>query len=160
MLYAPSRHLDSFVNYVNKLSPLIIRRAENNIKMESGVCYFASGEEYLTVHKLDNELVLHLSQAPFVSQRGSINMLFYSVAERLKNRARGVILSGIGEDGVEGMQEIIRVGGSGIVQDPSGSLYRDMPELVSAHCREAKVLPDTAIPKTIEEILADASGDT
>ncbi|MCI5221399.1 MAG: response regulator [Candidatus Electrothrix sp. AR4] len=154
MLYAPSRHLDSFVKYVNKLSPLIIRRAENNAKIEPGVCYFASGEEYLTVHELDSELVLHLSPAPFANQRGSINMLLYSVAERMKDNALAVILSGIGEDGVEGMQEVLRVGGSGIVQDPAGSLYRDMPGAVSAHCQDAKLVSDIKIPKNIDEILA------
>jgi two-component system chemotaxis response regulator CheB len=154
MFYAPSRHLDSFVRYLNKFSPLIIRRARNDSKIESGVCYFASGEEYLTVHEVDNELVMHLSAAPFASQRGSINMMLYSVAERMKSDCMAVVLSGLGEDGVEGMEEIIRVGGAGIVQDPAGSLYREMPGAVSARCRDAAVLPDTEIPKTIEGILA------
>ncbi len=154
MFYAPSQHLDSFVAYVNKLSPLIVKRAYNNATIEAGVCYFASGEEYLTVHELNNELIMHLSAAPFASQRGSINMLFYSIAERMKGDTVAVVLSGMGEDGVEGMGEILRVGGSGIVQDPTGSLYRDMPGAVLANCANVMALSDTQISKTINKILA------
>jgi chemotaxis response regulator CheB len=61
----------------------------------------------------------------------------------------------MGEDGGEGMEEVLRVGGTGIVQDPVGSLYRDMPGAVAARCPGAKLLPDTGIPRSIEEILAD-----
>jgi two-component system chemotaxis response regulator CheB len=154
VFYVSSRHLDSFVRYINKLSPLIIRRAENNAKVEAGVCYFASGEEYLTAHEQEGGFVLHLSAAPFATRRGSIDMLFFSVAERLKEKSVAVILSGMGEDGGEGMEEILRVGGVGIVQDPSGSLYREMPGAVAARCRGVKLLPDTGIPKSIEEVLA------
>ncbi|MCW5202481.1 response regulator [Desulfobulbus sp. US1] len=153
VFYAPSRHLDSFVNYINKLSPLIIRRAENNAKIEAGVCYFASGDEYLTVHEQEGGLVLHLSAAPFATRRGSIDMLFFSMAERLKEKSVAVVLSGMGEDGGEGMEEILRVGGTGIVQDPAGSLYREMPAAVATRCPGAKLLPDTGIPKCIEGVL-------
>lgn len=154
MFYAPSKHLESFVEYMDRFSPLRIRRAENNIALEPGCCYFASGEEYLTVHEREDGLVLHLSSAPFATQRGSINMLLFSVAEVMKDDSVAVILSGVGEDGTEGMAEILRVGGAGIVQDPAGCLYRDMPWSVSAHCREAAVLADADIPETILGILS------
>ncbi len=154
VFYAPSRHLDSFVRYIDKLSPLIIRRAKNNATVEAGVCYFASGEEYLTVHEQGSDMVLHLSSAPFATRRGSIDMLFYSVTERVKEKSIAVILSGMGEDGGEGLEEVLRVGGTGIIQDPAGSLYREMPGSVAARCPGAKLLPDTGIPKSIEEVLA------
>ncbi len=153
MFYAPSKHLDAFVEYMDRFSPLRIKRAVNNEALEPGVCYFASGEEYMTVHEREDGLVLHLSSAPFASQRGSINMMLFSVAEVMQDDAVAVILSGVGEDGTEGMAEILRVGGAGIVQDPVGCLYRDMPWSVSAHCREAAVLPDAEIPETIHGIL-------
>lgn len=154
MFYAPSKHLDAFVEYMDRFSPLRIKRAANNEPLEPGCCYFSSGEDYMTVHEREEGLVLHLSAAPFATQRGSINMLFFSVAEVMQDDAVAVILSGVGEDGTEGMAEILRVGGAGIVQDPAGCLYRDMPWSVSAHCREAAVLPDADIPDTIHGILA------
>ncbi|MCI5132190.1 MAG: chemotaxis protein CheB, partial [Candidatus Electrothrix sp. EH2] len=138
----------------DKLCPLFIRRAENHAKVEAGVCYIASGEEYLTVHEQEGELILHLSPAPFSTRRGSIDMLFFSAAERMQEKSVAVVLSGMGEDGGEGLEEIIRVGGTAIVQDPVGSLYREMPGAVAARCPEAKQIADTGIPKSIEEVLA------
>jgi two-component system chemotaxis response regulator CheB len=154
MMYTPSRHLDSFVRYMNKLSPLMIRRAEHNAVVEAGVCYFASGEEYLTVHEGDGSLVLHVSKAPFATRRGSVDMLFFSVAERVREKSLAVVLSGMGEDGAEGMEEILRVGGTGIAQDPTVSLYREMPVAVSSRCPGVNVLSDAEIPNRIEEALA------
>ncbi|WPD20775.1 MAG: chemotaxis protein CheB [Candidatus Electrothrix scaldis] len=154
MLYAPSRHLDSFAKYVNKLSSLIIRRAENDAKIEAGVCYLASGEEYLTIREVEGEMILHLSAAPFATRRGSIDMLFYSMAERVKEKSVAVVLSGMGEDGGEGMEEVLRVGGTGIIQDPTVSLYREMPAMVAARCPEAELVSDTGIPKSIEKAIA------
>lgn len=154
MFYAPSKHLDAFVEYIDRFSPLRVKRAANNESIEPGCCYFASGEEYMTIHECEDGLALHISAAPFATQRGSINMMFFSVAEVMQDDAVAVILSGVGEDGTEGMAEILRVGGAGIVQDPAGCLYRDMPWSVSAHCREAAVLPDAEIPDTIHGILA------
>jgi two-component system chemotaxis response regulator CheB len=153
VFYVSSRHLDSFVTYINKLSPLIIRRAENNARVEAGVCYFASGDEYLTVHGQEGGMVLHLSPAPFATRRGSIDMLFYSVAERVKEKSIAVVLSGMGEDGGEGLEEVLRVGGTGMIQDPAGSLYREMPSAVAARCPDAELVPDTGIPKSIEKVL-------
>ncbi len=154
MFYAPSKHLDSFVEYISQFCPLRVQRATNNIPLEAGVCYFASGEEYLTVHEIDGNLVLHQSNAPFANQRGSINMLFFSVAEVMQEDSAAVVLSGMGEDGTEGMAEILRVGGAGIVQDTNGCLYRDMPRAVAAHCPEAAVLPDGSIAETLQGILS------
>lgn len=154
MFYAPSKHLDSFVDYMDQFSPLKVKRAGNNMPLEAGVCYFASGEEYLTVHEQAGGLVLHLSAAPFASQRGSINMLFFSVAEVMRGNAVAVVLSGMGEDGTEGMAEILRVGGAGVVQDQAGCLYRDMPKAVAKHCPAASILPDGGIPEAINDLLA------
>lgn len=154
LFYAPARHLESFVRYIDKLCPLFVRRAENNTAIEAGVCYLASGEEYLTVHEQEGNFVLHLSPAPFSTRRGSIDMLFFSAAERMQEKSVAVVLSGMGEDGGEGLEETLRVGGTGIIQDPAGSLYREMPGAVAIRCPDAKQLPDTGIPKSIEEALA------
>jgi two-component system chemotaxis response regulator CheB len=154
MFYAPSRHLDSFVEYMDQLTPLRTVRAQNNLPLEAGTCYFASGEEYLTVHQQADGLVLHLSAAPFASQRGSVNMLFFSVAEVLQENAVAVVLSGMGEDGTEGMAEVLRVGGAGLIQDPSGCLYRDMPRSAADRCPAAKVLPDSGISEAVNNLLA------
>jgi chemotaxis response regulator CheB len=81
-------------------------------------------------------------------------MLFYSMTERVKEKSVAVVLSGMGEDGGEGMEEVLRMGGTGIIQDPTVSLYREMPAMVAARCPEAELVSDTGIPKSIEKAIA------
>ena len=149
ILYTSPQHVDSFVEYLNNYSAVMVKRAKNNGSIESGVCYFASGEEYLTVHERDNGLVQHLSAAPFVGQRGAINMLMFSVAEAVQGNAKAVILSGLGKDGAEGAEEIIRTGGSAIVQDPVTCLYREMVQGVLKTCATAQAVADSNIAKQL-----------
>lgn len=154
MLYATPEHVDSFVDYLSVYCPLTMQRAKNNGSVEGGVCYVSSAEEYLTLHKTDDGLVQHLSPAPFSSQRGSINMLMFSVAETMNKRSLGVILTGMGNDGVEGLAEIIRVGGGALVQNPKGCLYRAMPEAALKEFSEARVIADTKIAAAVQELVA------
>ncbi len=145
MLHASPQHVDSFVDYLGTYCAVAVERATNNGPIEGGVCYLASGEEYLTVHESENGLVQHLSPAPFVSQRGAINMLMFSVAEAMRDHTLGIVLSGLGRDGGEGLEEIVRVGGSAIIQDPVSCLYKEMGQVALKGCPVAEVLPDSKI---------------
>ncbi len=154
VLYASPRHVGAFVKYLNDHCAIEVKRATNNAPLEGGVCYLASGEEYLTVHKGNNGNVLHVCPAPFTTHKGSINMLMFSVAEFMQDRSLAIILSGLGSDGEEGTEEIIRVGGTALVQDPKGCLYRQMPKAALERCTSARVIGDTMIAAAVQELLA------
>ena len=153
ILYARPEHVDSFVDYLDDYCPLRVQRAQHNGTVEGGVCYLASGSEYLTIHETDDALVQHLSAAPFASQRGSVNMLMFSIAEVRKAASLGIVLSGLGSDGAEGLAEILRVGGKGIIQDPTSSLYKEMPQCSRENCRTAQIINDIEIPAAISTLL-------
>lgn len=154
MLHASPQHVDSFVDYLSTYCSVAVDRAKNNAPIEGGVCYLASGEEYLTVLENDNGLLVqHLASAPFISQRGAINMLMFSVAEAVQDHALGIILSGLGGDGKEGLEEIVRVGGSAIVQDPASCLYKEMVQVALKGCPVARVVPDSKISRHLTRLL-------
>ena len=154
MLYEVPEYVDAFVDYLSELCSLKVQRAVNNESVQGGVCYLASGEEYLTVHAGDNGFVQHLSPAPFAGLRGSINMMFFSMAELMGNHSMAMIVSGLGEDGFEGMREISRVGGKGIVQEPATCLYKEMPESVIKHCEVDKITTDSKMAKVVNAMLS------
>lgn len=54
-------------------------------------------------------------------------MLMESVSQVMKDRAAGVILTGTGDDGVEGMGKIKQMGGTLFVQDPRSCLFKETP---------------------------------
>lgn len=129
VLYEESAYVDAFARYLADFSSFGVKRAMDGDPVNGGVCYLASGEEYTTINFINGRRCLRVAPAPFSTRRGSINMLMFSVAEAMKEHAVGVILSGSGNDGIEGLGEILRVGGVGIVQDPKTCLSREMASL-------------------------------
>ncbi len=152
VLYAASQHVDAFARYLDEHSSVKVRRAADGLLVAGGACYLGSGEEYVTVQSAGSDLVLRANPAPFksISQRkGSINMLMFSAAEVMGNRATGIILAGSGDDGAEGLAEIIRTGGSAIVQDPKSCLYKEMAKSALDRCEPDHVIADLKIASVV-----------
>ena len=145
VVYADSKHVDAFAGYLDSHSFVKVKRAKDGEEIKGGVCYLFSGEEYATVHSSGNKYNLQISPSPFAGRRGSINMLMFSVAEAMDMRATGVILSGTGDDGAEGLGEIIRTGGTAIVQDPKSCLCREMAISAIDRCDVDIIISNTKI---------------
>ena len=122
-----------------------VQRAVDGAVIESGVCYIGAGDEYITLTDHADRLALHIHRAPFASRRGSIDRLMFSVAETLNQQAAGVILSGAGEDGSEGLEEIHRVAGLAIIQDPQSCLHKEMTLAALARIHPDAMLSDAKI---------------
>jgi chemotaxis response regulator CheB len=153
IFYESSVHVDSFIDYLNRYCDVVVQRPQNNTLLEAGVCYISSGEEYVTVHGHREQLVFHVSSAPFSSRRGTIDMLMFSIAETVGEHSLGVILSGNGTDGSEGLEELVRVGGSAIIQAPVSCLYKSMTLSALNTCEAEIVVADTEIAAQINAFL-------
>lgn len=149
VLHAAPEHIDAFVDYLGRCSELPVRRAAEGATLEKGVCYIGSGNEYITLREQADGFRLHVSPAPFSTRRGSIDMLMLSTAELVGGKSVGVMLSGTGADGAEGLGEIIAHGGSAIIQKPQSCLYREMPENAKARCRTGSVVGDVKLASAI-----------
>ena len=156
VFYEQSEHIAYFINYLNNFSQVFIQRSINNDVLMAGVCYFSSGNEYVTVHEEAENLSVYVSPAPFSSHRGSIDMLMFSAAEILGNYTIGAILSGIGSDGSEGLEEIIRVGGNAIIQSPENCLYKGMSLAALNLCDVEAVVTDKEIAAEIKNFLVNS----
>jgi two-component system chemotaxis response regulator CheB len=152
VLYGNSSHIEAFARYLDDESLLRVKRAENCEAIRGGICYLASGDEYTTLEAMNGGHRLQISRSPFPSRRGAVNMLMFSIAEAMKNRVAGIILSGTGEDGVEGINEIIRMGGTGMVQDPSSCLYKETARLAIDRCPVDLILPAGKIAEKMNHL--------
>jgi two-component system chemotaxis response regulator CheB len=155
IFYESSAHIDGFISYLNHYSQVVVKRLQNNTKLEAGICYLSIGEEYVTLHGGQAYHTAHVSNAPFSSRRGSIDMLMFSVAETVGKHALGVILTGDGSDGAEGLEEIVRVGGGAIVQAPVSCLYKNMALSALNACEAETVVADTEIAAEINYFLSN-----
>ena len=125
-LYVAQEYVDLYAEYLDKYSSLVVKSAEHDEVLKPGVCYLRSGTDYMSVHKQGDDLAIHINPAPFASRKGSIDMLFFSIAEVIGKNSIAVVLSGSGSDGTEGLEEISRVGGVSVIQDPKTCLSKEM----------------------------------
>ena len=118
--------IDGLVKRLGDSCEVRVKTAERGEKLESGTVYFAPDNIHLTVGKdADGALRVQLSDEPSHPLfRPSADVLFGSMAESCGRRCLGVIMTGMGRDGVEGLQLIKQAGGVTVAQDrQSSSIY-------------------------------------
>ncbi len=153
VFYEETQYIDKLIAYLNPYCSFNLQRPEHDVSIKTGECYINSGAEYITVNQTKHGLKTHISPAPFASHRGAIDMLMFSAAEILTNNVIGIILSGDGVDGGEGIEEIVRMGGKAIIQAPINCLYKNMPLSALNLCEAETVVVDTEIANEINTIL-------
>lgn len=115
-----------FAEWLESNSPLPVALAQEGERLSPGKVYVAPGHAHLIVTPPG---VLRLeASAPLQGQRPSITRLFQSVAQSFGKNSVGILLTGMGEDGVEGLQALSQKGAHIIAQDQASSTIFGMPK--------------------------------
>jgi two-component system, chemotaxis family, protein-glutamate methylesterase/glutaminase len=125
---APTRK-SWIADLLGRSTVLKVKQAEHNEILLPGMVYTGPPDEHLLVGPGKIQLA-HTQLVRF--SRPSIDLLFESVAGTYGSRAIGVVLSGSGQDGSEGLRTIKEAGGITIVQMPETAEFRPMPEAAIA----------------------------
>ncbi len=127
---------------LNGQTALTVVEATDGQPIKPGMVYVAPGDFHLTVRRLNSQVVTALGQEPPEhSHRPAADVLFRSVATVYGPRALALVLTGMGEDGLRGSEEIPRVGGRILVQDEATSVVWEMPGRVAQAGLADAVLP-------------------
>ena len=153
-MYTIREHVDAFASYLNNISSIHVKRAAHDEVLRPGVVYLNSGLDYTTVHEQGEDYTLHVSPAPFASRKGAIDMLMFSAADVVKENCIGIVLSGTGFDGAEGLEEVVRMGGVAIAQDKTTALCKNMPITAHERAKDSLYVADKDIAETIHNIFS------
>ena len=134
---------------------LRVKAASNDEEIREGTVYIAQPDMHLIVRAA--RLVLTDTKQVHFS-RPSIDLLFQSVADTYRDRAIGVILSGSGYDGADGIRAIKAKGGTTIVQDPASAAHVGMPHAARATQCVDLTLPLEDIGPALASLVAPATG--
>ena len=130
--------------------------------VQPGTVYVAPADFHVTVRKRAGAAVFALDQAPPLhSHRPAADVLFKSVAEAFGARALALILTGMGQDGLRGCEDITSAGGRVLAQDEATSVVWEMAGLVARAGLADAVLPlgDIAGELIRRTTRADANDD-
>jgi chemotaxis response regulator CheB len=125
VLHLAPDHKSYLADILGRYSEMKVKEAENDDLLRAGMVYIAPPNAHLTV--VDNKLRLGL-EPPVDLHRPSIDLLFGSIADEFKERSIGILLSGAGHDGSDGLRLVKAAGGSTLVQDPREASFSSMPE--------------------------------
>ena len=146
-----SGFLDGFATWLNSSVPLSVGVARNNEIMKAGHVYVAPEDRHLGVVR-GGQLVVRNTE-PIGGFRPSASFLFDSVAKEFGGRTVGVILTGMGQDGVEGLRTLRGAGGHVVAQDEASSVVYGMPRAVVLEGLASAVLPLDKIAKYIVNLV-------
>jgi two-component system chemotaxis response regulator CheB len=158
LVVAQHRSVDSLRDGLRELlgrhTSRLVRDAEDKDALEPNVVYLAPPDYHLLVEPGS----LHLStDAPVEYARPSVDVLFESAADAYRDRVIGIVLTGANADGAAGLARIKALGGVAIVQDPSTSIRRAMPDAAIAKSTADAILPIEDMGKFLYGLCCDTS---
>ena len=134
--------VQGLVDWLNGYSGPLCRVAQHGDELLSGHAYFAPDDHHLQVQRIGRSLMAVLKDTPPVDNiRPSATPLFRSVAACCAGNAVGVVLTGMGADGAEGLLEMHRAGCVTVVQDEESCVVNGMPAAARALGAAEQVLP-------------------
>lgn len=131
VMHQAPHHIDAFARYLDNCSTLSVLRATEGLVLEGGYCYLAASTEFVTIVDDNGKMRLQVNPSPFPTRQGAINRLMTSVSQAKNNKATGIILTGTGDDGIEGLGTILDGGGAVFVQDPRSCLFKETPTIAA-----------------------------
>ncbi|MEZ8099127.1 protein-glutamate methylesterase/protein-glutamine glutaminase [Vibrio bivalvicida] len=146
----------SFAARLNDSSKIDVKELSvNRAPLVNGCAYVAPGDKHLVVVRRGNHLYCQQDDRPAVNlHKPSVDVMFDAVAETVGKNAIGVILTGMGKDGAQGMLRIKQAGGKTIAQDQASSVVWGMPRVAIEMNAALSVLDLAQVPKQICQYLS------
>jgi len=145
------RILESFVSEFNEHVPWKVDIARDDLPLEQGTCYIGSNEQSFHIETNASGSPC-LKAGPPVAD--PLNRLFASAAEVYRENTIGVLLTGIGDDGADGLAQIKRRSGVTIAQDSDCCVYPNLTDNAVELGVVDMVLDDSRLHEAIESAIA------
>lgn len=149
--HMPAKFTTAFAERLNGLSQITVKEALNDDFVSSGTALIAPGNYHMILRRSGARYYVEVKNGPMVHhQRPSVDILFKSTAQYAGPNSIGVILTGMGADGAEGLLEMKRSGAKTIAQDERSCVVFGMPKEAIKLGAADKVVP---LAQVAEEIV-------
>mgnify|MGYP002781071298 CR=1 FL=1 len=154
--HIPKAFSGPFAARMNAACGLVVAEARDGQQILPGHVYIAPGDRHLLVVRDGALYRCRLNDGPPVQRhKPSVDVLFRSVAQNVGRNAVGIMLTGMGRDGAEGMKEMREAGAPCLAQDEATSVVWGMPGAAWAIGAAEVLLPLPAIAGRAMQIVAE-----
>ena len=140
--HIPAEFSTMLAKRLDSVSGMHVVEAESGQIAEAGTVYLAPGGRHLVLKKVSERVTVKLTDDPQVNScRPAVDVLFDSAAEVFGARQLAVILTGMGQDGLNGCKKLAQIGVPILAQDEATSVVWGMPKFVVEEGLADEVLP-------------------
>lgn len=148
--HIPSSFSRAFADRLNELCPFEVKEAEDGDELRASRVLIAPGGKQMKVQLRSDGLCVRITDdAPINRHKPSVDYLFQSIASVIGSKAVGVLLTGMGADGANGLLQMRLKGAKTIAQDEESSVVYGMPRIAFQMGAVEKVAPLAEIPRLI-----------
>lgn len=126
--HMPERFTEAFARRLDGLCSIHVKEAEDGDMLEKGLALIAPGHSHVTLTRLGRGYRCNVIGGPYVSRhRPSVDVLFRSTSREAGANALGILMTGMGDDGADGMCEMRKAGAMTLAQDEASCVVYGMP---------------------------------
>lgn len=156
VIHMPVGYTELFAQKLNEISQLDVVEAKDGEILEKGKVYIAQAGKHMVFEKKGDKVFIRLDLKPFDTlHKPSVDVLFKSAGEVFGNRVLGVIMTGMGNDGLKGAEYIKSKGGTVFTEAEETCIIYGMPRVVEEAGLSDKVVP---LSNMVEEITKFVGG--
>ena len=127
--HMPANFTRAFADRLNGLCQVTVKEAKDNDSVVPGTCLIAPGNYHMLLKRSGARYYVQVKTGPMVHhQRPAVDVLFKSTAQYAGANAVGVIMTGMGADGAEGIKQMKEAGAKTIAQDEASCVVFGMPK--------------------------------
>lgn len=127
--HMPEKFTKSFSDRLNDLCKITVKEAENNDTVIRGRALIAPGNYHMLLKRSGARYYVEVKEGPLVNRhRPSVDVLFRSTAQYAGGNAIGVLMTGMGDDGAQGLLEMHEAGAITVAQDEKSCVVFGMPK--------------------------------
>jgi two-component system, chemotaxis family, protein-glutamate methylesterase/glutaminase len=152
--HMPANFTTAFAERLNQICKIEVKEAEDGDSVINGRALIAPGNFHMLFRRNGAKYYVNVKDGPLVHhQRPAVDVLFNSVAQYAGNNAVGVILTGMGADGAQGLLAMKGAGSRTLVQDEASCIVYGMPKEAVKIGAADKIVPlDRITPEIINQI--------
>jgi two-component system, chemotaxis family, protein-glutamate methylesterase/glutaminase len=155
----PDGFTDMFARRLDELSPLRVKEAQSGDLLQAGRVLICPGNRHMKVkRKPTGDIVVLSDDARVNGHRPSVDVLFRSVAEEFNSHAVGVLMTGMGDDGAEGLGAVKKAGGLTIAQSEDSCVVYGMPKAAIERGYALRVVALDVMSSTLQAICGRGHG--
>lgn len=156
--HMPPEFTGAYAAHLNAILPFSVSEAKDRDRVEAGRILLAPGDFHMRVERDGADIVVRLDQGPPLhGVRPAADYLLSSAAKVGGKRSIGIVLTGMGRDGAEGLLAMRQAGAFTVVQDEKTSVVWGMPRAAHALGAAAKVAPLGKIAGYVEAAFTKAT---